>query len=542
MSTANILGVKDAVGSDNLNFYPNLDNMESFNFPADHTIIVDESSNSSSDAGNFIAPMDGSQPVVNDAELFKFFLNEEELSDDSIYKDVSSPHEMYGLSSYSPDSSPPQVVPSSPDSLRCDPQSPLSMDSVLFDLNEEQSSILDSITTPQVTIKSENNIQPAISKATPAVFTATPSTPKAIQPAANTNTKKRDRASTGVKAEAPLALSREELLKLSSKTLDNYTSTVTQGRQLSVDEERQLKKQRRLVKNRESAQLSRLRKKMYIEELEKKVNALTQDNEHLTKQLAAISTDRNKLQQEVLYLQSIIKQQQPNANLGTLSTQVAGKKPYNPKNVKAASVCLLIVLFSFGILFKATNPNVSLLPAISEDISFTGRTLQSLSDGISTVSHIPTVDSSLQLRKEALLPVKSEPMEDNRPHSPKRSALGDSPRVAEDKRKRMKIADDSNEVIAPSDSLVPVNSYSQVEKVSNELAYNIRDKPNTSYIYCSEAQHIAPAVTSSTPETVALLIPSNLLNMTSGIDPSLLEVSCQVLSYYLWPMRNATST
>lgn len=539
MSTANMLGVKDAIGNNNINFYPNLDNMDSFSFPADHAIIVDESS-SSSDSGNFATPIDGSQPVVNDAELFKFFLNEEELSDDSIYKDVS-PHEMYGLSSYSPDSSPPQVVPSSPDSLRCDPQSPLSMDSVLFDLNEEPSSILDSITTPPVPIKSETN---TATKSTSAVFTANPSTiPKQMQPTTNVNAKKRDRptGAAPVKAEAPLALSRDELLKLSSKTLDNYTSSVTQGRNLSADEERQLKKQRRLVKNRESAQLSRLRKKMYIEELEKKVNALTQDNEHLSKQIAAISTDRNKLQQEVLYLQSIIKQQQPNANLGTLTTQVAGKKTYNPKNVKAASVCLLIVLFSFGILFKAANPNVSLLPAISEDISFTGRTLKSLSDSISTVSHIP-VDSSLQIRKEALLPVKSEPLDDTRAHSAKRSAtLADSPR-ADDKRKRMKIADDSSEVIAPSDSLVPVSSQSQVEKVSNELAYNIRDKPNTSYIYCSEAQHIAPAVTSSTPETVALLIPSNLLNMTNGIDPSLLEVSCQVLSYYLWPMRNATTS
>ena len=113
-----MLGVKDAVGSGNLNFYPNLDNMESFSFPADHTIIVDESSNSGSDTGAFVAQLDPSHPVVNDAELFKFFLNEEELSDDSIYKEASPAHGIYSLSSYSPDSSPPQVVPSSPESLR----------------------------------------------------------------------------------------------------------------------------------------------------------------------------------------------------------------------------------------------------------------------------------------------------------------------------------------------------------------------------------------------------------------------------------------
>lgn len=150
--------------------------------------------------------------------------------------------------------------------------------------------------------------------------------------------------------------------------------------------------------------------------------------------------------------------------------------------------------------------------------------MQSISDSINAVGRISTADGSLQLRNEALLPVKSEPIDDSRTHSKRSVPLGDSPRVQDDKRKRMKIADDTNEVIAPVDSLVPVSTQSQVEKVSNELAYNIRDKPNTSYIYCSEAQHIAPTVTTSAPETVALLIPSNLLNMTNGIDPSLLEV------------------
>jgi len=264
----------------------------------------------------------------------------------------------------------------------------------------------------------------------------------------------------------------------------------------------------------------------------------------LQKQIVAITTDRNKLQQEVLYLQSLIKQQQPNANLnGALTTtQTGGKKPYNPKNVKAASVCLLIVLFSFGILFKSTNPNLALLPGLAEDhSSYTGRTLQSLSDSVPVVAGRISPDISLQLRKEPLLPVKTEPMEESRTHLPKRASsleANNNNHGQDDKRKRMKISDD---VIAPSDSLVPINGNSQVEKVSNELAYNIRDKPNTSYIYCSEAQHIAPAIT-TTPETIALLIPSNLLNMTNGIDPSLLEVSCQVLSYYLWPLRNATST
>jgi hypothetical protein len=63
-----------------------------------------------------------------------------------------------------------------------------------------------------------------------------------------------------------------------------------------VDEEKQLKRQKRLIKNRESAQLSRLRKKIYIEELERKVTSLNSDTENLSRQVSQLQSDKKKLQ------------------------------------------------------------------------------------------------------------------------------------------------------------------------------------------------------------------------------------------------------
>eukprot|EP01095_Lingulamoeba_sp_RSL-Kostka_P010821 TRINITY_DN3981_c0_g1_i2.p1 TRINITY_DN3981_c0_g1~~TRINITY_DN3981_c0_g1_i2.p1 ORF type:complete len:264 (+),score=71.39 TRINITY_DN3981_c0_g1_i2:162-953(+) len=78
-------------------------------------------------------------------------------------------------------------------------------------------------------------------------------------------------------------LTREDLLKMSSSSLDKIANTIAQQRPLSAEEERQLKRQRRLIKNRESAQLSRQRKKKYIEDLETKVTQLSREKRNTLK-------------------------------------------------------------------------------------------------------------------------------------------------------------------------------------------------------------------------------------------------------------------
>lgn len=74
------------------------------------------------------------------------------------------------------------------------------------------------------------------------------------------------------------------------------------------------------------------------------------------------------------------------------------------------------------------------------------------------------------------------------------------------------------------------------------------NRPNTSYIFCLEAQHVIPTSNEQQnnnegfPENIALLIPSNILNHTlNELDPSLLEVTCQVLNFHILPLVNITT-
>jgi hypothetical protein len=247
-------------------------------------------------------------------DLFNYFLNPEDLSSGS-----------EEFSAESPERTPPQLSPESPH-LSSEP----------FSENA------DFLSVPIV--------MPTMYGSTPGMIDLSGQQNQNLmkvkeEPKERSSQKKRDHA----KVDTPLNLSREELLQLSSKSLENFAQNLAANRGLSNDEERQLKRQRRLIKNRESAQLSRLRKKIYIEELEKKVSLLTADNDTLTKQVVSIATEKKKLEEEVMYLQSIIKQSPQLAALASKRPSYSG-----PKNVKAAGVCLLIVLFSFGLLFNSS--------------------------------------------------------------------------------------------------------------------------------------------------------------------------------------------
>jgi len=161
-----------------------------------------------------------------------------------------------------------------------------------------------------------------------------------------------DAASCSTSKRRPLKRSRESsptptLSAEQMRKLSNGANIIEAGKKsLTADEERQLKRQRRLIKNRESAQKSRQRRKMYIEELEQKVTLLVSQNDRLHQE--------NKILREDLeYLSSILKK---TSNLPDqlLSKPVAA---VTPRSVKAAGVCLLIVLFSFGLFFNSKNSN-----------------------------------------------------------------------------------------------------------------------------------------------------------------------------------------
>jgi regulator of replication initiation timing len=108
------------------------------------------------------------------------------------------------------------------------------------------------------------------------------------------------------------------------------------------EEDRHVKRQRRLIKNRESAQLSRMRKKLYMDDLEKKVAVLTQDNDLLTKRVESLVHENTRLTEQVCKLTNMMKQNQTQRRSMTHGNGAA----------KTAGVCMLMILFSFGLFFN----------------------------------------------------------------------------------------------------------------------------------------------------------------------------------------------
>eukprot|EP01087_Luapelamoeba_hula_P020136 TRINITY_DN6808_c1_g1_i1.p1 TRINITY_DN6808_c1_g1~~TRINITY_DN6808_c1_g1_i1.p1 ORF type:complete len:592 (+),score=188.08 TRINITY_DN6808_c1_g1_i1:145-1920(+) len=154
-------------------------------------------------------------------------------------------------------------------------------------------------------------------------------------------------------------------------TFDNFEadSNVTNG---NGKQRKQRKRQRvesastvRLIKNRESAQKSRQRRKLYIEELERKVTHITAQNERLTQENKMLRDD----------LVDIMSRSSPQSSTSSSPLDVpldltitnelgcAKKLTAPPRNMKAAGLCLVIVLFSFGLLFNSKNAYHNGVPA-----------------------------------------------------------------------------------------------------------------------------------------------------------------------------------
>lgn len=82
-------------------------------------------------------------------------------------------------------------------------------------------------------------------------------------------------------AVAAVRLPREELVHMSRAEIKEYAQMKAKERPLTQAEQQELQRQMRAVRNRESAQLSRKRKREQIDSLTEQVNALTNDNDKL---------------------------------------------------------------------------------------------------------------------------------------------------------------------------------------------------------------------------------------------------------------------
>eukprot|EP01133_Synstelium_polycarpum_P014172 gene14172-16704_t len=74
------------------------------------------------------------------------------------------------------------------------------------------------------------------------------------------------------------------------------------------EEEKHQKRQRRLVKNREAAQLFRQRQKAYIQDLEKKVSDLTSSNSEFRARVELLGSENKLIREQMGYLRNFITQ------------------------------------------------------------------------------------------------------------------------------------------------------------------------------------------------------------------------------------------
>jgi len=171
---------------------------------------------------------------------------------------------------------------------------------------------------------------------------------------------KKKRKKNELRGNTSVSLSREQLLTISSQELEQFAESVSAVRKLTPEELKELRIQRRLVKNREYAQSSRKKKKSYVGELEAQITELKKENEILKNENIAL---KQKLR---------VKD-----NTGNITDHVPTFSTINPLPNNGGTY-LFILLLSFGMLFSFSN--ISNSNFISRQTYSTGRVLLDFSE------------------------------------------------------------------------------------------------------------------------------------------------------------------
>ncbi|XP_012670196.2 cyclic AMP-responsive element-binding protein 3-like protein 1 isoform X1 [Clupea harengus] len=178
----------------------------------------------------------------------------------------------------------------------------------------------------------------------------------------------------------PLMLTEEE-----KRTLIAEGYPVPNKLPLTKTEEKALKRVRRKIKNKISAQESRRKKKEYVECLEKKVETYTSENNELWKKVETLETANRSLLQQLQKLQTL----------------VSGKVPRSCRMASTQTgTCLMVVVLCFVLVLG------SLVPCLPE-LSTTSHMVKS--------SPLPSADvyTTSQVRSRSLLLYdESSPLED----------------------------------------------------------------------------------------------------------------------------------
>lgn len=161
-------------------------------------------------------------------------------------------------------------------------------------------------------------------------------------------------------------LKREQLLKVSSTEFERFIAKLNLGRELSKYEEKEIKRQRRLIKNREYAQEARKKKKQYLKDMESKVEELTEENAELNEKIEVLESEVEYLRNRVAELERI--HESASASEDSSLTDYSITEPtFNPTSGMmdldldpigwsydsfGTGLFMMVILFSFGLFFN----------------------------------------------------------------------------------------------------------------------------------------------------------------------------------------------
>ncbi|CAI5638128.1 integrin alpha FG-GAP repeat containing protein 3 [Sarotherodon galilaeus] len=193
----------------------------------------------------------------------------------------------------------------------------------------------------------------------------------------------------------PLMLTEEE-----KRTLVAEGYPVPNKLPLTKSEEKALKRVRRKIKNKISAQESRRKKKEYVECLEKKVENYTSENSDLWRKVEHLETANRSLLQQLQKLQSLI----------------SGK--VLPRSCKMASTqtgtCLMMMALCFVLVLGSFSPCISPLSLVTHTSSLPSSPASSQSSPSSHSSPSADLYTTSQVRSRSLLFYNEEaPLEES---------------------------------------------------------------------------------------------------------------------------------
>jgi uncharacterized small protein (DUF1192 family) len=181
----------------------------------------------------------------------------------------------------------------------------------------------------------------------------------------NNNDEEDEEVDDGYGSDSPevlsIAVPRETLLQITSQQMSRYVKHLKETTRLTPAQEKELKREKRLVKNRESARNSRQRKLDHISELDEKIALLEAENARLREENEVLKKSNNKKRDYSTYSNNIIsineeeEQDMNNQNLEEiiLPGVVGGRK------VKMMGMVLLVFVLGMGLIYhtgRAVGP------------------------------------------------------------------------------------------------------------------------------------------------------------------------------------------